>query len=251
MTDNTQRFSGKAGVYAKARPNYAQDFFDWLYSNYVLTSDTVIADIGSGTGLLTKALVEKDIHVYAVEPNEDMRNVAESSLKDNKYFHSINGTAESTGLPEGSIDIITVAQAFHWFDVEAFKKECKRILRPQGKVVLVWNQRDSASYFVKVNSEIFKKYCPNFTGFSGGIEENDNNIELFFDKKYSRFHFTNNLTFDKDGFINRCLSASYALKKSDEKFDIFVQELEVLFNSYSEAGLLTMPNETVAYVGEL
>ncbi len=251
MTDNTQRFSGKAGVYAKARPNYAPDFVDWLFSNYVLKSDSVIADIGSGTGILTKVLVEKDIHVYAVEPNEDMRKVAESNLKDNKFFHSINGMAESTALPEGSIDIITVAQAFHWFDVEAFKEECKRILRPKGKVILVWNQRDSSSSFVKENAEVFKKYCPNFTGFSGGIDKIDQNIELFFNNNYSKIHFNNDLAFDKDGFINRCLSASYALRQTDEKYDEFEKELELLFNNYSKDEILIMPNETVAYVGEL
>ena len=164
---NENKFDGMGNIYAKFRPNYPQVFIDYLFANFGITSDSIFADIGAGTGILTKQLLEKKVKVYAVEPNDDMRKVAEANLSSFSNFILVNGTAENTTLVDNSIDIITVAQAFHWFDKQKFKAECQRILKPLGKVVLVWNSRDSASDLVMQNDLINRKYCPDFKGFSG------------------------------------------------------------------------------------
>jgi SAM-dependent methyltransferase len=249
--DNTLKFTGKAAVYAKARPNYAPEFIDYLYKDVGMNSTSVIADIGSGTGILSKSLLERGSVVYCVEPNNDMRETAEKNLSGFTNFHSVMGTAESTTLPADSVDFIVVAQAFHWFDVENFKVECQRILKPNGKVILVWNSRVITSELTKENALIFSKYCPNFVGFSGGAGDMDDDIAGFFNDDFELRRFSNDLQFDKTKFIERCLSASYSLKETDSEYKSYISELEALFDKYSVNNILTMPNETVAYIGKV
>ncbi|OPZ90072.1 MAG: hypothetical protein BWY74_02465 [Firmicutes bacterium ADurb.Bin419] len=249
--DNTLKFTGKATVYAKARPNYALEFIDYLYNDVGMNSTSVIADIGSGTGILSNALLEKGSVVYCVEPNNDMRETAENNLSDFSNFHSVKGTAENTILRAGSIDFIVVAQAFHWFDVENFRVECQRILNPNGKVILVWNSRVSTSELVKENALICKKYCPNFVGFSGGDEHIGDNIARFFNDDFEFRRFSNDLQFDKIKFVERCLSASYSLKETDSEYKSYISELAALFEKYSVDDILTMSNETIAYIGQV
>ncbi len=249
--DNTLKFTGKATIYAKARPSYPSEFIDYLYSDVGINIDSAIADIGSGTGILSKALLEKGSDVYCIEPNKDMRKIAENNLAHYPNFHSVNGTAEKTTLDMGSVDFITVAQAFHWFDVGSFKAECQRILKHNRKVILVWNSRESTSELVKESAFIFKKYCPNFYGFCGGLEHVDINIAKFFNNNFEQIFFSNDLIFDKAKFIQRCLSASYSLKETDSEYKSFVSELEMLFDKYAANEMLTMPNKTEAYIGQL
>jgi len=247
--DNTSKFTGIAAVYAKARPDYAPVFIDWLYSVAGMKTDSIVADIGSGTGIFSKALLEKGSTVYGVEPNVDMRKIAENTLCGFPNFHSVNGTAENTTLAANSVDFISVAQAFHWFDADSFKAECGRIIKPNGKVILVWNSRVRTSEVVKENAAICKKYCPNFKGFSGGLENIEADICKFFDNTFEIKRFANDLLFENAKFIERCLSASYSLKETDSDYKSYIFELEELFSKYAVKNILTMPNETVGYIG--
>lgn len=249
--DNTTKFTGMAAVYAKARPAYAPAFIDWLYSEAGMKTGSVVADIGSGTGIFSKALLEKGSIVYGVEPNADMRKTAESALRRFPNFYSVDGTAENTTLAAKSVDYITVAQAFHWFDAERFKAECKRIIKPGGKAVLVWNSRVNGSELVKENAAICKKYCPAFKGFSGGLDHIEADISRFFDNCFEIKRFANELLFDKTKFIERSLSASYSLKETDSGYKNYIAALEELFNHSAVENILTMPNETVGYVGRI
>lgn len=158
--DNTQKFSGRAENYTKGRPGYPSALFDCLYADYGFSDNSSIADIGSGTGKFSKYLLDKGSTVYCVEPNEDMRKAAENELGDYSNFISVNGTSDATALKDNAVDFITAAQAFHWFDAEKFKAECKRILKPEGLIVLVWNTRDMSSEFNIKSYEIYRKYCP-------------------------------------------------------------------------------------------
>jgi len=110
-----------------------------------LNKEDVMADIGSGTGLSSKPFLENNFKVFAVEPNEEMREAAETLFKNNRNFVSVNGTSEHTQLDNESIDVIFCGQAFHWFDLEKTKPEFQRILKPGGNIVLAWNERDTAS----------------------------------------------------------------------------------------------------------
>lgn len=198
-------------------------------------------------------MLEKGATVYAVEPNDDMRKVAENNLSKFSKFIPVKGTAESTTLSDNSIEIITVAQAFHWFDRQKFKKECQRILKPSGKVILIWNFCDSRSELVIENESINRKYCPNFKGFSGGIREvtQENDFSDFFSGEYTVRVFPNPLSFSKESFVGRNLSASYALKENDVNYTAYINEMEKLFDKHSKNGTVTMPNFTRSYIGTI
>lgn len=249
---NTEKFTGKAAMYKRYRPEYPEQFIEYLYSEAGLERECIISDIGSGTGILSRQLLEKGSRVICVEPNMNMRHIAETELSSFQNFSSVDGTAENTALPEKSVDFVTVAQAFHWFEVEKFKKECQRILRTDGKVVLVWNSRVANSGLVIENGELCKRYCPDFKGFSGGQEEKPEAFSSFFKAGVCEYRvFKNDLSFTKESFIGRNLSASYAPKEKDLNYLEFVEELSALFDKYGENGILIFPNVTRSYVGRV
>ena len=248
---NETKFDGMGKIYDKFRPTYPQTFIKYLRSDVGVCKKSTVADIGSGTGILTRQLLEICKNVIAVEPNSDMRVVAEENLNNFVNFTSVNGTAENTTLGSKSVDFITVAQAFHWFDRVKFKAECDRILIPKGKVILVWNRRDDNAESVKDCDVVSKKYCPNFKGFGGGMrgEEKENDFTDFFRGKYEIMSFQNDLTFDLEGFIGRTLSGSYALKENDDNYSEFILELTHCFNEHAVGGHIIMPNFTECYIG--
>ena len=247
---NTEKFTQQSQHYETGRPSYAPDLLQFLFKEH-LSEQAIIADIGAGTGKLTKLLLEHGNHVIAVEPNDAMRQVALETLKDFERAHFVKGTDSDTTLLNESIDAITVAQAFHWFDVHAFQNECKRILKPHGKVFLIWNMRDEEADINKKNFEIFQTYCPNFVGFSGGIMRNDERIPQFFNEEYEVKAFANPLYYTKETFIKRALSASYSLQDGDEHFVAYLQHLHSLFEQYEQNGIVEVPNETVVFFGKL
>jgi len=249
---NENKFTGLSETYAKFRPKYPQAFIEYLYSDVGVKTDSIIADVGAGTGILTKQLLESGNKVYAVEPNEDMRSIAETDLNVFDNYYSVKGTAENTTLDDSSVDFITVAQAFHWFDEMKFKKECGRILKANGKVILVWNSRSLSSDVVKDSDAVTRKYCPNFEGFSGGMrgtEDHDTHYGNFYEGDYISKVFQNDITFDLEGFIGRSRSASYTLRENDENFDAYIKELTECFYRYAVDGKMVMANETRSYVG--
>jgi SAM-dependent methyltransferase len=259
---NTERFNGMGKIYSKFRPEYPKELFDYLYSPCAgqpedsgagLSKESIIADIGSGTGKFTRALLERGSRVFAVEPNEDMRRVAEQDLREFCGFVSLNGTDENTGLDDKSVDFVMAAQAFHWFNKENFRAECRRILKTDGKVILVYNSRDEKSELVKENYKIMKKYCPGFKGFAGGMgtAAAKDEFDKFFIGAYAIKEFNNNLSFDEEGFIGRSLSGSYSPKEGDEAYSGFIKELKILFKKFSNNGLLEMPNFTRSYAGKV
>ncbi|MDE6690804.1 MAG: SAM-dependent methyltransferase, partial [Clostridia bacterium] len=130
-----------------------------------------------------------------------------------------------------------------------FKKECIIILNPDGKVFLIWNTRDITAEINIEQSKIFKKYCPDFVGFSGGIKENDERICAFFDNEYVCVEFDNPLLYDREKFIQRSLSGSYSLNEKDKNYNEYLLCLNDLFDRYSIDGVITIPNKTVAYFG--
>ena len=245
--NNTTRFDGKGEIYAKARPSYATELLDYIKNTLKIPKGSVFADIGSGTGIFTEQLLHYGYPVYAVEPNADMRKKAEEKLSKNKNFTSVHGADSNTSLLDESIDFITVAQAFHWFDADAFKKECKRILKPNGKVIIVYNSRDEGAAPTKALAELRRKYNPEFHGFSNGIS--DEKCCAFFDGNCEIFRADNSQSYDRQRYINRVLSSSYSLRDSDERYEEYLKEINSIFDAFSVDGLLTVPTYTVAYIG--
>lgn len=205
--------------------------------------------MGSGTGIFSEQLLKNGYIVYAVEPNDDMRKKAEEKLSKEKGFFSVKGTDKNTTLFEKSVDFITAAQSFHWFDADAFKKECKRILKPNGKVMIVYNNRDKSALCNKALFDILSKYCPEFKGFSGGMS--DEKCRAFFNGKCEVFKVDNSQIYDRQGYIDRVLSSSYSLCEKDEEYGEYLENIKAHFNTFSEKGLLTVPIYTTAYIGSI
>jgi len=248
---NEEKFSGKAAVYAKFRPTYPDAFISYLYSDVGFQTSSVIADIGAGTGIFSKLLASKSRAVLCVEPNSDMLETARRELAGYPNCALVKATAENTTLDNHSVDFVTVAQAFHWFDRSRFKAECKRILRSRGKVVLVWNTRDSADSLTIETASINQEFCPDFQGFSRGSEASPSAYADFFkDGCCEHKVFRNSLVFNEAEFIGRNLSGSYAPQESSS-YDAYVREIRGLFQRHSKDGTLTVPNITRSYAGEV
>ena len=249
--ERPDQFTGKASAYTKGRPLYARAALDFLKEQGIDESAR-IADIGAGTGIFSKQLAANGATVYAVEPNEDMRHAAEEYLKDMPNARCVDGSAENTTLPDRSVDFISAAQAFHWFDKTAFRKECDRILTPGGKIVLIWNVEVFGGDFFRDYGEILKRLLN-----EDMPQTDDNNPYEFFFKMaeaflndFKQYEFDNTLYLDEKTFLFKSLSSSAAPKKDDPRYEPFRQELKELFARYQENGVLTYPHKTVLYIGE-
>ncbi len=249
---NDCKFSGKANVYARFRPKYPEEFLEYLTADCGLYPGINVADIGSGTGILTRQLLTRSVRVFAVEPNSDMRKTAEAELSACSEFVSVNASAEHTGLHDKSIDLITVAQAFHWFDPIRFQSECRRICKPNAKVVLVWNTRDEENPIVKDLGIVCRKFCPEFKGFSGGTQNSSEIFRQFFrDGTYEHMIFRNDLVTDRESFLGGTMSASYSLTKNDPEYQAYVDAILLIFDKYSCEDRLVIPNRTHSYAGRV
>ena len=130
-------FTNRAEAYAKGRPGYPKEVIKKIIE--IAPSGAVFADIGAGTGKFTKDIAECGYKVYAVEPNADMREQLSITCSSYGNVEILGGTAEKTTIPNHSVDILTVAHALHWFNLEAFREECYRILKPGGMILVIYN----------------------------------------------------------------------------------------------------------------
>lgn len=249
--DNTGRFTGRAQNYVAGRPSYAAALFETLYTKYGFSASSAVADIGSGTGKFAKELLDRGASVFCVEPNDDMRAAAEAELAGRPGFRSVHGSAGDTTLPDASVDFITAAQAFHWFDPGAFAAECRRILRPGGQIFLIWNTRDREDPVNQDWFTVFDRYCPNFRGFSGNITMNDGRIAAFFRGGHEKLSFDYPIRYDRESFIRRSLSSSYSLTEEDPAYPAYLAALHEIFDRRSVDGIVTAGNHSTLYTGQL
>jgi SAM-dependent methyltransferase len=247
MTDTISRFSNRVANYVKYRPGYPTDVLDLFKNEMGLNENSVLADIGSGTGLSAKLFVENGNTVYGVEPNEAMRKAAEGYLRQFPNFISHDGTAENTNLEDASIDFVTAAQAFHWFDPEKTRSEFARILRPGGHVALIWNARQlDTTEFLREYELLLKKYANDYDKVR---HENIDHERLgaFFGPDYRQATFSNQQVFDLEGLRGRLLSSSYMPAEDDPAFPALEKELNGLFAKYAEGGRIKVFYDTNIY----
>ena len=248
--NSKERFGSKADKYKKFRPTYPKAVIDYLYSIVGFSEESNIADIGSGTGIFSRLLLERGSQVYCVEPNNEMRHIAENDLSKFNNFHTINAAAENTKLEDKSMDFITVATAFHWFDRQAFKAECHRILANNGKVVLIWNLRDVNAEFVNKEHKIRLDYFIGRKSARVNTGEPEDCVNFFANDMYELTTFINSTLVDRETYIGINLSSSYAPSEDDSpRYYEFVSELGKLFDVYSVDGILTYPFLTNCYTG--
>ena len=249
MLDSTHKFTGRAEAYKNARPGYAPALLAWLTEKYALGPGKVVADMGSGTGIFTQALLSTGATIYAVEPNPEMRAIAEDELRGLPNFISVPRPAEATSLHEHAFDLITAAQAFHWFGPQRFNNEAERLLKPGGEVALIWNFKDESVPFVQAYADILLQYCPSFKGFGGGIKERLGEVESFFASTPETLSFDNPLVDDRAKFLTGVASSSYALKPDEPNYEAFQQALNTLFDRFAEKGYLTIANQSLVFAG--
>ncbi len=244
MSDTVNRFSNRVENYVKYRPGYPPEVLETFRDEMNLTEDSVIADIGSGTGISAKVFLENGNEVFGVEPNAPMREAAESFLRDFPKFKSVDGTAENTTLDDDSVDFVTAAQAFHWFDPAQTRAEFRRILRPEGFVVLIWNERLlDANDFLREYENFLIEYGTDYEKVRHDhIDINE--LNEFFQNDFSRKTSRNIQTLDFDGLKGRLLSASYMPTETDARFPAMAAELESLFDKYAENGKIELLYDT-------
>lgn len=248
--DPTQRFTIRAENYARYRPGYPPAVLDCLRDECGLTPETVVVDIGSGTGILTALLLTNGNQVYAVEPNKAMRQEAEQALAGNPKFLSINGRAEATTLPDHSIDLIVVGQAFHWFDAHASRVEFKRILRPGSYVSVIWNARDFS------NDPLMAAYEGVLADFGMGHKVINHRVHasdletLFPDGRRTRT-FNHLRPMDFDTLWGGFLSASYAPTPDDPRYEPMRAALQAVFDTHQRDGRVTFVYQTAVNFGRL
>ncbi|MCL2468488.1 MAG: class I SAM-dependent methyltransferase [Micrococcales bacterium] len=134
---NTEMFTGKADAYARGRPGYPAPSVDYIST--LVRKGAVFADVGAGTGIFTALIAERGYEVFGVEPNTDMLEQLTATLSPYPHATAVPGTAEATTLPDHSVDVITCAQALHWFDPDVFRTECRRIGVPGALVIAIYN----------------------------------------------------------------------------------------------------------------
>jgi SAM-dependent methyltransferase len=252
MTAPTQRFSDRVDNYVKYRPGYPDEVLEFLSQQTHLSDQSVIADIGSGTGIFTQLLLDKGYSVYAIEPNDAMRQYAEKDLAAFSTFHSVNGTAEETTLADHGVDLIVCAQAFHWFNQEQTKKEFKRILKPGGSVVLIWNNRQiDIDAFAIAYELLLQQQGSDYKEVNHRNITDVNFSNFFRNGKYELAKYSNIQVFDEDGLIGRAFSSSYIPPKETEAGQVFLNDLKELFAQYQTNGTVNFAYQTEVYLGKV
>lgn len=239
------RFSDRAENYAKYRPDYPQEAIASVIST--IKSPIVAADIGAGTGISSRQLAEKGVKVIAIEPNIEMRNAAET----HPLVEFKTGTAEATNLPDNSFNLVTCFQGFHWFNPEPTLAEFHRILKPSGRLAIVWNNRNKDDEFTKEYSRILKQASQSHPAENEKRSRSISSVEkseLFV--KIDSGNFAHQQELDLSGLIGRALSASY-IPKEGEKYKELVNNLQKLYHRRADSkGLVYLVYRTDVYLAE-
>ncbi|GAC1383869.1 MAG: class I SAM-dependent methyltransferase [Herpetosiphon sp.] len=252
MQDPTKRFSDRVEMYRQYRPSYPHRVVDVLKDECGLSAAHVVADIGSGTGLLSKLFVQNGNRVLAIEPNHPMRVAGEQEVGAEALFHSIDGTAEDTTLDESSVDFVVAAQAFHWFRQHETRREWKRILRPNGWCAIIWNDRQvDTTPFLRGYEKLLQQYGTDYRQVAH-TQIDRATMERFFEPGTVELaQLPNTQVLDWSGLKGRLLSSSYVPGPDDEQHEQMLIDLRLLFEQFSDGGVVDMLYTTLIYYGQL
>jgi SAM-dependent methyltransferase len=249
----TERFSARVPYYHASRPRYPQVVIEVMREHIDLTPTSIVADIGAGTGILSELFLKYGNTVYAVEPNIDMREASKGYYGTYSNFIAIDGRAEATSLKDLSVDFVVAGQAFHWFDQPKARVEFKRILKPGGYVVLIWNVRhNEASPFLGEYNDLVREFDTE-KGSSPRVNESTGaEIGAFFAPEQYALHTAENVqVLDFEGLRGRLLSASYAPLPDHPEYDAMIARLRMIFDKYQVNQRVEMTYRTEIYWGRL
>jgi ubiquinone/menaquinone biosynthesis C-methylase UbiE len=251
MEDTYSHYSRIVANYSRYRPRYPQELVEFLKAECGLAPAHVVADIGSGTGLLTELFLKNGNQVYGVEPNLDMRLAAESLLRSYPLFSSIAGTAEATTLPDHSVHLITVGNAFHWFNHEQARQKFLRILMSPGWVVLVWNlERNNGAPFAVA----FERFWQNHIDPRARFNERkrpDYITHFFGADNFKEKSLDNYQVCDFEALKGLALSFLKAPQADDPRYPAMLEELKAIFGQYQAAGTVTLEYDARVVYGQL
>lgn len=250
--NSKERFSNRVDTYLKYRPSYPKEAIDYLYETVGLRPDSEIADIGAGTGIFSKLLLERGSRVIAVEPNPEMRQAAEKMLGGKPNFRAVPGSAEASGLSDRSVDFIVCAQSFHWFDRSAAKREFGRILKPGGKAALIWNSRLAhGTPFREGYERLLQTFGTDYKQVNHKNITPETLAAFFKEGTMREAKFANRQTFDFEGLSGRLRSSSYSPVPGDAAYEPMMEELRKLFEQNAQEGFVFFDYETEIYWGEI
>lgn len=242
-------FSTKVAAYVASRPDYPPGLFDALRTLGALDADTVVADIGAGTGLLTRSLLDHAAQVIAVEPSDAMRAACDSALGSRAGYRSVQGKAEHTTLADASIDLVTAAQAFHWFDVDAAREEILRVLRPSGRVALIWNDRVRTDPLHVAMDEVFAAYGGARRGAMLAHEDRSDVPRFFAGADVRGIDLPHEHRLDREGLRALAFSRSYMPPPETDAGVQAMRDIDAIFARFESGGELRVRYRTVAFVG--
>lgn len=248
---NISRFLGRAENYDRYRPRYAPELFDYLHRVVSLKPTDAVADIAAGTGIFTEQMAAWGNRIYVVEPNEQMMAMAKNRLLGKPHCIFSSGTAEASGLAEGSIRLILAAQAFHWFDPQQTKEEFLRIGVEGAYTGIVWNKRRTDSSFERGYEDILQKYGTDYLKVSHsaiGLQE----INAFFSPplpEYEVFPHTDWLTLE--ALRGRIASYSFMPEPTSPAFEDVESAISRLFELNQMGGVVSLSYDTKLHLGQL
>ncbi len=251
MLDSVQRFSRRAENYLKYRPHYPPEIMQILQKECGLLPRWRIADIGSGTGFLAELFLKNGNATIGVEPNKEMREAGEKYLSAYPSFISVDGTAEATTLEGSCVDMVVAGQAFHWFDRAKARSEFQRILKPNGWIVLVWNERRiGGTPFLEALQHLREKHCPEYEQVTHRRVDKDILTAFFSPAEYRAYSCPNRQPNDLASLKGGFLSASYAPETGEPGHEEMMEALEQIFAEYQQDGRVVVEYDTKMYWGQ-
>lgn len=250
--DPTRRFSNRVADYVRFRPSYPVSLIDALVREGALDATRTVADIGSGTGLLSRLFLDHGNRVVAVEPNNEMREAGAALLQGYERFRSVRGSAEQTSLDRSSVGLIVAGQAFHWFDAGKARAEFDRILEPGGAVALVWNNRVNGDNGIM---DGYEKLVDTFGTDYRRIDHRrltDGDFDAFFAPRgCESWELPNRQVLDHEGLRGRLLSCSYIPAVGEPSHDEVMRAVKSLFDRYQQGGKVVLRYTTKLYLGSI
>jgi SAM-dependent methyltransferase len=250
--DAKQRFSDRAVDYARYRPSYPGEILPLVAKWCQFGRHHVIADIGSGTGLLAKLFLDHGNRVIGVEPNREMRQAGEAFLQSYRSFSSVEGSAEATTLPTGSVDFVVAGQAFHWFDPSPTRAEFRRILKSEGQVIVLWNERLlRETAFLREYEGLLGRYGTDYRRVHESYPRARQMLRFFEPNQFLSESLPNFQEFDFAGLSGRLRSSSYAPTRDTAQFAPMMEELERIFKAHQKNGKVRLEYRTHVFAGKL
>lgn len=248
--DSRDRFSNRVEMYIKYRPSYPQSAIDYLYHEVGCSDESVIADVGAGTGILSKLLLNRGSAVIAIEPNVAMREHLQVTMGDVAKCRVVDGTAEATGLADDCVDFIVCAQSFHWFNRDDAKREFHRIVKPGGSVVVIWNARlTKGTPFLEGYERLLQMYGTDYNAVNHTNVTAKSMSSFFKEGTMREARFAMSQSFDLEGLRGRLLSSSYTPLPGHASYEPMLQRLQTLFEQTHQDGQVSFDYETQMYVG--